>query len=294
MRDKLECARDMLRHAVPDGNPAEIFDRALTTLLHELARKKFAATDRPRPVRGSKERSRYIPSKVKREVWVRDSGRCTFVASDGRRCDERGFVQFHHDIRFADGGPATAANVALICGPHNRHLEDVYQGRAAPAPVVREAAGEYESASRDITGSGPSCVPGTQGCAIFRRPRRPGARAARTTRPVAGSPRRGAPSRRSRGATTIAKPRPCCARRGYAGELPQKKTPRTSRYDSSLSPALAWDGQNSAREMAVADALIEEASRPEPPHEFPQPRRTTVAGRWLPTTTRPTRWPARR
>jgi adenine-specific DNA-methyltransferase len=47
-----------------------------------------------------------------------------------------------------------------------------------------------------------------------------------------------------------------------------------------LSPALAWDGQNAAREVGEwLIGLIEEAARLEPPHEFPEPRRTTVAAR---------------
>jgi len=29
-------------------------------------------------------------------VWVRDLGRCAFVSENGRPCNERGFVEFHH------------------------------------------------------------------------------------------------------------------------------------------------------------------------------------------------------
>jgi hypothetical protein len=47
-RDKLRRAQDLLRHAVPNGDPAIIFDRALTLLLTELERSKTGATDRPR------------------------------------------------------------------------------------------------------------------------------------------------------------------------------------------------------------------------------------------------------
>src|SRR5207302_2438918 len=51
--DKLRRAQDLLRHAIPRGDPAEIFDRALKALLEDLARKKCAATGRPRTSRGS-------------------------------------------------------------------------------------------------------------------------------------------------------------------------------------------------------------------------------------------------
>jgi adenine-specific DNA-methyltransferase len=37
---------------------------------------------------------------------------------------------------------------------------------------------------------------------------------------------------------------------GTQPQFRKKKPPTTYRYDSSLSPALSWDGQNSAREIA--------------------------------------------
>jgi adenine-specific DNA-methyltransferase len=36
---------------------------------------------------------------------------------------------------------------------------------------------------------------------------------------------------------------------GTQASFRKKKLPRSYRYDSSLSPALAWDGQNTAREL---------------------------------------------
>jgi len=60
---------------------------------------------------------------------------------------------------------------------------------------------------------------------------------------------------------------------GTQAQFKQKKAPRTYRYDSSLSPALDWDGQNHARELGEwLLAQIEEASRLEPPHRFDSPR----------------------
>ena len=156
-RDKLDCARYMLRHAVTNGDAAAIIDRALTALLHELARKKFADTPSPRRTHGKVHHSRYIPAAVKRVVWVRDCGRCAFVAGNGHRCAERGFVQFHHLIRHADGGPATAANLALRCAAHNRYEEDLHT--TYPPGRVTEAASLFGALRVDrSTGSGVSCV----------------------------------------------------------------------------------------------------------------------------------------
>ena len=43
--DKLRRVQDLLRHSIPNGDPAAIFDRALTLLLADLERAKLAATD---------------------------------------------------------------------------------------------------------------------------------------------------------------------------------------------------------------------------------------------------------
>jgi adenine-specific DNA-methyltransferase len=61
---------------------------------------------------------------------------------------------------------------------------------------------------------------------------------------------------------------------GTQAQFKQKKPPKTYRYDSSLSPALEWDGQNSARELGEwLLAQIDEASQLERPHRFAEPRR---------------------
>lgn len=61
---------------------------------------------------------------------------------------------------------------------------------------------------------------------------------------------------------------------GTQTQFKKKKPPKTYRYDSSLSPALDWDGQNHAREFGEwLLAQIEDASALEPPHRFSDARR---------------------
>jgi hypothetical protein len=62
-------------------------------------------------------------------VWVRDLGRCAFVAPDGRRCGERAFVQFHHVKPYAVGGEATVDGIELRCGRHNRYEARLFFAR---------------------------------------------------------------------------------------------------------------------------------------------------------------------
>ncbi|MGH9371791.1 MAG: hypothetical protein ACRD15_09710, partial [Vicinamibacterales bacterium] len=60
---------------------------------------------------------------------------------------------------------------------------------------------------------------------------------------------------------------------GTQAQFRKKKPPKTWRYDSSLSPALDWDGQNAARELGEwLLAAVEDAAALPPPHEFPVPR----------------------
>jgi hypothetical protein len=132
-REKLREAQDLLRHAIPTGDLAEVIDRALTALLEDLARKRFAATRRPRTSRGAAPGSRDVAAKVRRVVWLRDGGACAFVSKSGRRCNERAFVQFHHVDPHGVGGQATVGNIPLRCGAHNRYEGEVFYGHGRPA-----------------------------------------------------------------------------------------------------------------------------------------------------------------
>jgi hypothetical protein len=154
---KLQVARDLLRHAVPSGDAGEIFDRALTALIDDLARRKLAVVKKPaRRPRATAAGSRHIPAKVKRAVWRRDKGRCAFVAESGRRCEERGRLELHHVEPYAVGGAATVANIQLRCRAHNVYEAVLFYGScgAGPASVVRERPAAYGLSARGSTGPG--------------------------------------------------------------------------------------------------------------------------------------------
>jgi hypothetical protein len=144
-RAKLQKAQDLLRHAVPSGDLAVIFDRALTLLVADLERKKCAETDRPRPQRESAGGSRHIPAAVRREVWRRDGGQCAFVGKNGRRCDSRALLEYHHVVPYAVGGQATVEGIELRCRAHNGYEAELFFGRRGP--VAREPRGLYGARS---------------------------------------------------------------------------------------------------------------------------------------------------
>ena len=127
--DKLQLAKDMLSHGIPNGDDAAILDRALDALLVDLAKKRFAHTLRPRRSDTKDPRSRQASAADKRMIWVRDRGRCKFVGPSGHRCNERRFLQFHHLDPYALGGETSADNIELRCRAHNDYEGRLYFGR---------------------------------------------------------------------------------------------------------------------------------------------------------------------
>jgi hypothetical protein len=147
--EKLQAAQELLRHSLRDGDVAQIFDRALTLLLADVARKKFAATNRPRSSKRTKRDSRDLPNALMRAVWVRDCARCRYVSASGRRCSERGRLEFHHRHRYTDGGKATLENIQLRCRAHNVYEEFLhYAPLRELADTVRETIPGWDVSPR--------------------------------------------------------------------------------------------------------------------------------------------------
>jgi hypothetical protein len=146
--DNLQHVTDLLRHAVPDGDVAQVLDRALASLLRDLERTKWAATNAPREPREVASTSRHIPASVKRAVRQRDDGRCAFVGGQGR-CNATAFLEFHHINPFALGGRSTIDNIELRCRAHNQREAELFFGEAMPG-VVREQMAVYGELGPDL------------------------------------------------------------------------------------------------------------------------------------------------
>jgi 5-methylcytosine-specific restriction endonuclease McrA len=159
--EKLRRAQDLLRHVVPNGDLAIVVDRALTLLVRELERTKFAETPRQRQANGSETGSRHIPAEVRRRVWRRDGGRCAFVGAEGR-CTERGFLEFHHLVPYADGGESVVENLELRCRAHNAY-EAARWDRTLFAREFRPAP--WNSVRTESRGSPPAAERMRFGCA---------------------------------------------------------------------------------------------------------------------------------
>ena len=82
----------------------------------------------------SRTSGRAIPAAVRREVWQRDGGRCSYVdPRTGRRCASRHLLEIDHRIPYARGGGAERANLRLLCAAHHRHRHAGLESARKPA-----------------------------------------------------------------------------------------------------------------------------------------------------------------
>ena len=130
LRDKIEEAKALYRHQVPSGDLATILDLALTVLIAKVKKERFGVGRKPRSaaLREGPATSRHIPDAIKRAVYERDGGQCTFVGADGHRCEERGFIQLDHCEGFARTHEHSVSGVRLLCRSHNAHAAEVMYG----------------------------------------------------------------------------------------------------------------------------------------------------------------------
>src|SRR5262245_13716955 len=127
--EKLRHAQELLAHQIPSGDLAQVLERVLDLAIAQLEKRKTGATDRPRrgPARPP-ENPRHIPAPVRRAVWKRDGGRCTFVSEAGHRCEARRFLELDHVEPVSQGGGSTVTNLRLRCRAHNQYASECVFG----------------------------------------------------------------------------------------------------------------------------------------------------------------------
>jgi 5-methylcytosine-specific restriction endonuclease McrA len=154
-RERLNYLLQLLSHQNPRGSLSHLHRISRELLIDELENQKLGETDDPRPSSISPD-GRYIPRHVRREVWKRDGGACTWVSPTGRRCGSRWLVEFDHIQAFALGGEPTVENVRLLCRTHNQleadrafGVEFMEEKRAAPEATMRAPQRASREADQD-------------------------------------------------------------------------------------------------------------------------------------------------
>jgi hypothetical protein len=128
---QLEKLQNLLAHQIPDRDPAAVIARALELLLRDTLAKKAAITDKPRKQRRAGSRSsRHIPAAIRRQVWQRDQGQCSFRDDQGRRCSAETVLEFHHVEPWGKGGEHSVAQITLRCRSHNQYQAVLDYGTA--------------------------------------------------------------------------------------------------------------------------------------------------------------------
>src|SRR5207253_4933310 len=125
-------AQALLRHRVPDGDLPTIFRAALQLYIAEVKKQRFGVGRKPRSDAGEvvETDSRHIPDSMKRAVYERDGGRCTFVDERGRRCEEKGGLEIDHVDGFARTHLHELNALRLLCRAHNRYAAERMYGAA--------------------------------------------------------------------------------------------------------------------------------------------------------------------
>jgi hypothetical protein len=143
---ELERVRAALSHQFPDGNFEQVVREAFKLVL-ERDRKRKALTDRPRRQQeggpraqreAPAENNRYVPAAVRRAVWERDQGRCTWPMGDGKLCGSTHRLELDHDLEVALGGKAVTENIRLLCKGHNLMKAEQHLGRALMAKFRKD------------------------------------------------------------------------------------------------------------------------------------------------------------
>ncbi|MBK7581263.1 MAG: hypothetical protein IPI67_13745 [Myxococcales bacterium] len=135
--EKLQQARNLLSHALPSGDLAALFERAIDQLL-EVERRRRTGANQPRQRRAQKPGSRHVPVDVKRRSWIETRTRA------------RGRVLPPPCARGFAGGapppPRRAAPPAVECHRTTVHRragrrcrEALSSARARPPPLRRAA-----------------------------------------------------------------------------------------------------------------------------------------------------------
>lgn len=169
--EKLRHAQALLSHAVPDGDVAQVLDRALDVLIAQLEKRKFAVDakfgagakvgagsemkpqGRPNGSSRPPAGTRYVPAHIRSAVWERDQGQCTFVSASGHRCGARRFLEFDHVDPVARGGGATVERMRLRCRAHNQYEAERAFGAGfmeEKRRTARRAAAEAAARTADM------------------------------------------------------------------------------------------------------------------------------------------------
>ena len=138
LEKEIEELKALLSHKIPNGDLTAVVREAVQCALEKHRKRKGAADPsrkRKSPVAAKLAKNtvhgrQSIPAAVRREVWKRDEGRCTWRGPDGQRCGSTWKVELDHFRPAALGGSSTVENLRILCRAHNTLSAEHVFGRA--------------------------------------------------------------------------------------------------------------------------------------------------------------------
>ncbi len=137
LKEKLERGGELVSHAIAPTDLPALLERALDLLIEREERRRYGSRRRrtatatatatalspmdavDADIQDDVPDSRHLPAGLRRQVWERDGGQCSYVDAEGRRCQSRHFLEFDHRVAHALGGAPTIDNIRMRCRAHN-------------------------------------------------------------------------------------------------------------------------------------------------------------------------------
>jgi hypothetical protein len=150
--DKLEAARKGQGHAQPGASAEKVLEAALDLLLAQQAKRR-GEVKRPQQNPRLSKNAGHIPAAVRRDVWSRDDGNCTWPLDSGGICGSTLRLEIDHIVPRGRGGPSTVDNCRLTCAAHNQlaarqvcgdeWMDRFTRGGNRVVPVARESVAPW-------------------------------------------------------------------------------------------------------------------------------------------------------
>ena len=157
----IEELKALLSHKIPNGELTAVVREAVQCALEKHRKRKGAAEParkRKSPVAAKAVTKTVcgrepISAAVRRDVWKRDEGKCTWRGPDGQRCGSTWKVELDHIRPAALGGPSTVENLRILCRAHNTLAAEHAFGREHMDACRNKATRTSESTSPGGSGS---------------------------------------------------------------------------------------------------------------------------------------------
>jgi len=122
---------------MPDRSAAHVLMPDRSALDASNPERPISAPRRERAT--NPKRARRYAAAVRRAVFLRDGRQCSYVSSDGRRCNARRCLELDHVDPFALGGEGTVENLRLRCRAHNQRYARQYFGVARVDAAIQNS-----------------------------------------------------------------------------------------------------------------------------------------------------------